>query len=158
MTSLLERPPRRYYGFGPTELIANSFYHHLKESQTYSKTTRVLQQYHARFATVVLLMSCECCKFQIVVFVAALVVTIDAGVLPAAYLANYASSYSASVVNHAVAAPVLAHAPLVASAPVVAAAHAAPLVAAAHPARVVAPAPVIAAATPPFGAYSVHPY
>lgn len=69
---------------------------------------------------------------------------------PAAYVAPYASSYSASVVNHAVAAPVAA-APYVAAAP-------APLAAAPYVAA--APAPLAAApfaAAPLPAAYSAYP-
>lgn len=66
-------------------------------------------------------------------------------VAPAAYYAPYASSYSASVVNHAVAAPVAA-APYVAAAP-------APLAAAPYVAA--APAPLAAAPLP--AAYSAYP-
>lgn len=72
---------------------------------------------------------------------------VSAGVLPAAVVAPYASSYNAHSINHAIAAPVAA-APLVAApAQYVAAAAPAPYVAAAS-------APYVAAASP----YVASPY
>lgn len=50
------------------------------------------------------------------------IATTNAGVLPAAFVAPYASSYNAHTVNHAVASPLVHSAPLIASSPYVAAA------------------------------------
>lgn len=58
--------------------------------------------------------------FQLFAVLALFAVNCSAGVVPAAYVAPYATSYNAHVVNHAVAAPLVAAAPAVAySAPLV---------------------------------------
>ncbi|KAJ6641911.1 hypothetical protein Bhyg_06856 [Pseudolycoriella hygida] len=78
----------------------------------------------------------------IVFAVIALVAVAQAGVLPAAYVAPYASSYNAHTVNHAIASPIVQSAPLVTAPAVVSS----PLVAS---------APYVAA---PYSAYSAFPY
>ncbi|KAG4079816.1 hypothetical protein HA402_014947 [Bradysia odoriphaga] len=79
---------------------------------------------------------------QCIIFAVIALTAVHAGVLPAAYVTPYASSYNAHTVNHAIASPLVQSAPLVAAAPAVVSS---PYVS----------SPYVAA---PYSAYSAFPY